>query len=1526
MESKRNYEVSIWSLQDEFITVLKPLDVENIGQLENKELQLKTDDGVNQYSCSIPMYIYKGTERIENPIWYNTLNGNIVSNMRKIKIIVNKGAEDEYHNPIEQVYEFLIIKVEERHDKDQLYCDITCEDLAFHELGKQGYKISLSSDVYLDKHSKWADEDGDPENEPLNNLQYWLDQFLEPLPENPVTTQWYYEVRMNWDAYADGDKRDTDKVYEEEYTSSWSLNEAENKVLPAAIEKYKEKMRLVDLEESNIFNLTQDLAETFEVFVKYEYLYDDNYHIRGRRIIFYNNYIREEEGYIDITYPYNASQITRTIDATDVTTKMFIRPVTEDTTESGMLTIMGVDANKTREDYLLNFDYMRAVGAITDEQYAEIPMYEARMRACNLRLENLKSYLAVLEDERSKLDASKTLTETSIQLDQERIQEANDLLNSLDLKDTDADGSITRDSNNPAGAILIPQPDSNGKYYINISTPGVHRDTLHIYTIYNYTGSNAGIDTNSEITGTFVDDEFGNLIQVKDLPGTGTPSSQVYLTYKYTPRLKYEQVSLIWTVRLGNDQAKLTQLESDIAENESEHITTEEEYNRILDLKQEWVEGFNRMMGPALRESYWQPEDYKVNGDVFEDTFAGIDFSNATITGASGHAEFLWDTEPFEEEQLASYKASVVEEEIYYPCVDLSDHWEYIVENYNKISFMFYDYIAPENEPYQFKYFRHYTLGSQAQLGFAKVGNTIKPIMILTGAESHSLYTLRNMINAKVNNQDGPLVGIYSVSYENGVMREKIDDEAFKATWLNLKNNGTISGYNITTVAGFEAWATQQFEQEDNNIKIIALAEQQVWDEVEIVYPRIKIDSMLLKNDETLSLHINNKLLTQYDDYYLLTRQVNIEADPAATPIYKGMYFLTIKPQVMGCPAAATDLSKLTPVTHNDWAITFDNEFLEPNTTYTFTINGNTAYKYALYLGNSGGATELLAEAIGAGERITFTTPATIDVPYLNLSGEEGAGNENLNSILPRLTTYTHSNLTLKFYYTLSNAETAIYLDAIQVLKENAYPKVTYTISPTLIHRDFHYRLHELLNRIVNINDIDLKFDNVQGYISGLTINLDNPFNDKIEIKNYRNKFEDLFSSIVAQTESMKKNAYTIGLAAAAFTATGALSPAVIQQSINNIDLDYAFNQGTLTIDEENGIWATSDDGVVAMRGGGIFTATEKDDDGNWQWNTGILPSGINASLITTGQLDTNLIRVYAGDKLRFQLNGDGLFAYKSIFDDPQLLNLLAQAEIGGSELGQKAINKLQTQTGLDYLQYVVHNENGLFLVAKEDAIVKTNTGLREITSETGDINRVEISWDGLKLRNWDNKEVFYASADTGDLTLEGTLLANDIVILHDVTLGTSDDAQLRLAGDNIVIDTNNFKLNADGEGTAWINGAIQATSLSIGENAATTLNTFINNNSNVSRATGFVDRNEIILQTMEFNPNNGLGLVVRIPGEGDDYWTSTRNTGYYIMYGDTEVASFTGTRTTVRQLRIGDIVVKPTSHRGWKWVDALEE
>jgi len=59
----------------------------------------------------------------------------------------------------------------------------------------------------------------------------------------------------------------------------------------------------------------------------------------------------------------------------------------------------------------------------------------------------------------------------------------------------------------------------------------------------------------------------------------------------------------------------------------------------------------------------------------------------------------------------------------------------------------------------------------------------------------------------------------------------------------------------------------------------------------------------------------------------------------------------------------------------------------------------------------------------------------------------------------------------------------------------------------------------------------------------------------------------------------------------------------------------------------------------VNFRCDGIFTASQKNENEDWIWNTAITPNGINADLITTGQLDTNLVKIFAGDRLRFQLN-----------------------------------------------------------------------------------------------------------------------------------------------------------------------------------------------------------------------------------------------------------------------------------------------
>ena len=51
----RSYEVSVWTLQDEFLTMLKWSDAEHKGRIQYPKMTLSVD-GTQELSFSIPMY------------------------------------------------------------------------------------------------------------------------------------------------------------------------------------------------------------------------------------------------------------------------------------------------------------------------------------------------------------------------------------------------------------------------------------------------------------------------------------------------------------------------------------------------------------------------------------------------------------------------------------------------------------------------------------------------------------------------------------------------------------------------------------------------------------------------------------------------------------------------------------------------------------------------------------------------------------------------------------------------------------------------------------------------------------------------------------------------------------------------------------------------------------------------------------------------------------------------------------------------------------------------------------------------------------------------------------------------------------------------------------------------------------------------------------------------------------------------------------------------------------------------------
>lgn len=1413
MRSLRRYEVSIWTIQDRFLSILKWFDLEQKGQIQEPSIILK-DDGTQEFSFSIPKFYYVGDTKILNPVWHQINETPLEANMHKLKVIFNKNIGKQYIDDLdsfivklnllildlfdlplnftveqfqnktinealvlieailgdnynedkmrrlkrqlnleEVILEFLVISVTEDHAGDNVSIEVKSEGLAFHELGKIGYKISLEPQNFIDDYNAWFEYEFEVLDAPEEDIHYWNKKIFGP-DDQHLYTNWTYKVDMDWSAHSSAHNRSSNQVYEDEYVSSW--NTGDGTLSAKYVEGARVKWRSIEVKESNIYNITQTIAKTFGVFCRYEYGYNENYQIVSRTVIYYNNYIQDKQGHLDLTYPYTSTSVTRLIDASNITTKLFVRSVDDTSNGSETLTIMDVEANKSKEDYILNFDYLYKIGTITQEQYDEIAPYEYRLRIANDSLYHINEHISALQRELTELEAKKATLENSIVLDDEQYTEAIDAQSAL----TNDEGSIEHFKSHP----IIQKSDRENYYYIATdSLKGLLEDSIHIYRTMNY---QTQVPEN-EITNN-IQPYRNDVNQITSIgfPFTGEISSIVYLKCRYNPKTYYEQVSKLWASRKDNDQTELQRTKDRIEQinimlygNEADwakadlsktdlgdywagiacdddelgvyHIEMRQyitsyvgesrtysnensttaialndlsadeikmtEFNEGLDTpnlysneayylnkKREYINEFNKMMGPALREGYWQPEDYNDYGDRYEDGFLiwpsqyGSTSSQSTsaenIPDPNGHVSFIWDWEKlYENETEFIFTSSIDNKQESYVAIKLNSSMiDLIKDHLDNLSFFYYD-LAVIQTLYEIEHegnasasqttawinslkenmLRSFTLGASCELGWLQEfnalattpnNNQVIPVLILTGAKSLDTNTLKYISTGKFTYTKTVGDAINGITTQTQEVTSSY--QPFIGYYEPVKDeNEKIIGQTAVNLTNINF--TSDIIYEDDIEPIVVAGEPRAYNFTEYtyrrVYPRIYFDTLKLKNySDELHIKLNYLNLENNTDYYVVEDDRTNGLDDSIAG-----YYVTLRPEQL------------------------------------FKI-GRVA--------------------------------ARIDLVY-----------------------------------TLSNADTAIYLDAIKVSKENAYPKVSYEVQLSILNPKLVRSAYNLLNQIVQINDVDLQLEDVNGYISSVTIALDKPWEDQVEIKNYETKFEDLFSTIVAQTEAMKKSENGLQTAISAFSSYGKIDPTVLSDSIRSADLNYQFNQGKLTISEKDGIWALSDSGVVAMRGGGIFTATDRDETGNWIWNTGIIPSGINANLITSGQLDTNLIRIYSGDDLRFQWNGEGLYAYKSVL----------------SETGANDTNNIIPVDNIDKKQYVLYNSEGLFLRTEAGAIISDGTSyslqsLIDINNVAVEqIDRVEISWRGLILRNWRNEEVFYADPDTGNLTLSGTIIAS---------------------------------------------------------------------------------------------------------------------------------------------------------------------
>ena len=1042
----RSYEVSLWTLQDEFITVLKWSDVAQKGRIEEPTLTLNID-GTQNFSFKIPMYLNewdKASSRlklVENPIWYNA-QGNLIEGLRKVRVIFNKTST----MVPAKVFDFIIIKVTETHEGDVATCQVDCEGLAFHELGKIGYKVSLSQANFELKYSEWKDG-GMKGAQPIQNIQYWCEEAgLESLETatviNPRT--WYYKVEMDWSsfAYSSSIQRHTNIVYEEAYVASWN-----GELVPQSVEQYREKARPIEIDKSNLYNITQTIAEKFGVHCRYDYTYDDNYQITKRVVVFYNNFNKEKDGLLSLSYPYSAKSVERNIDTTDLTTKMFIETVEGVNDIQDTVSIMDSDANMMKEDYILNFDYLHTIRGVTNEQYEAVKVFQKDVRAINTELMPLQRKLAAFERKKTEVSAKKTVAENSRKLAQEQIDYNQNLLNSLLTRDADKikDGFIHITASNPDVLYVI---GTGKKGYIDLqdTNKGIEPGSIHVYKTWNPGEGTCGGEVKKWKP--VYDSTHGYIIRLNNVPipkktneNDPEPDHKYYVIYKYTPKLYYEPIIKTWQVKIAQDDKAVTEYTAQVTKLEADIAATKQSINNLLEEKAILLKEFERMMGPALREGYWTPEDYQNYGEDrvgyktlpnFYETVAGNNNTNNTVFTVRSTDDFVvgWDNKLFDEEESNEYEVGITKTKAYYPCINLehvsfsTEEREHFWQNIDKYSVVFNtnyynDTDAGDNS---IRYSKIYAIGSEAILRFMTQGQGVVPVLILIGAKNLSNYVESNGDSTteipEINFMKNPA---------QGKPRLAIVDTT------NLLNEEDDSRFNLGPEGGILSHITNIYNGGSNGNDWLPDNPSGY----EMIYPRIKFNTTNVKADATsLTITYKGIKLEPYTDYQITTRITEYATASEQEPDEQLEYYINIKPE--------------TIVTKYETRQDPDSHIVLPLSNCMLNNKVGVAYRVA-------------------------------------------------------------------------DLATGIYVDGLEIAKKSSEPKVEYNLEANILDENMLRTLYNDLARIVMINDVQLKLEDVFGYISGMTLNLDHPENDTIEVKNYTNKFEDLFSTIVAQTTQISR-------------------------------------------------------------------------------------------------------------------------------------------------------------------------------------------------------------------------------------------------------------------------------------------------------------------------------------------------------------------------------------------------------------------
>lgn len=229
------------------------------------------------------------------------------------------------------------------------------------------------------------------------------------------------------------------------------------------------------------------------------------------------------------------------------------------------------------------------------------------------------------------------------------------------------------------------------------------------------------------------------------------------------------------------------------------------------------------------------------------------------------------------------------------------------------------------------------------------------------------------------------------------------------------------------------------------------------------------------------------------------------------------------------------------------------------------------------------------------------------------------------------------------------------YLDAESALFNSAQPKISYTINVVELSSLEEYKNYSFdLGDITHIQDPEffgweyknnVKTPYKEKVIVSEIINyFESPDKNVIKIQNYRTQFEDLFQRLTATSQQIEYRAGAYERAAGVVDENGNIISGALADAFSNTNLLQNQNNQSVSWGKDGIITKNLNNPaeILKITSGGIFLT----DDGGNTWATGITGRGINAKMITTGQLNTKTVTIMNGDEVSFRWDSSGISAY----------------------------------------------------------------------------------------------------------------------------------------------------------------------------------------------------------------------------------------------------------------------------------------